>query len=241
MSTIEELLERKSVRVFEPRPIDQEVKDSILACGFAAPTAGNQMLYSILDIEDPKLKTWLAQSCDHQGFIATAPWVLVFLADCRRWYDAYELAGCNPRTPGVGDFALACQDAMIAAQNMVTAAHAHGLGSCFIGDIMENKEQVVAKLNLDPWVFPATLVVFGYPTDQQKRRSKPRRFAQEFIVHTDQYRRLTPDELQDMFASRGDDFDQFVPGFCDRKYESDFAQEMTRSVTEYLQAYTDQQ
>lgn len=45
-----------------------------------APTAGNQMLYTILQITDQNLKERLAETCDHQPFIAKAPLVLVFLA-----------------------------------------------------------------------------------------------------------------------------------------------------------------
>ena len=237
MTTIDELLERKSVRMFEPDPVPPPVRETILACAFAAPTAGNQMLYTILDIRDPEIKQALARLCDNQPFIADAPLVLVFLADCRRWHDAYELAGATPRPPGPGDLMLATQDAMVAAQNAVVAAHALGLGSCYIGDVMENRAEMAELLALDPWVFPATLVVFGYPTDQQKRRPKPKRFGTAGIVLTDRYRRLTPAELRAMFADRGDDFDKFVPAFCRRKYESGFAREMTRSVAEYLEAF----
>ena len=237
MGTTDQLLARTSVRVFEPRGVPDDVKATVLQCAFAAPTAGNQMMYTILDIQDPAIKQELARLCDNQPFIASAPWVLVFLADCRRWLDAYELAGCTPRPPGVGDLVLACEDAVIAAQNAVTAAYDLGLGSCYIGDILENREQVVELLGLDQWVFPATLVVFGYPTAQQKRRAKPKRFAPEYIVLTDRYRRLTPDEQRAMFAARGQDFATYIPGFCKRKYESAFSREMTRSVGEYLQSY----
>jgi len=236
--TIDELKNRTSVRVFEPRPIPDEVKKEILACAFAAPTAGNQMLYTIIDVEDSQVKTALARLCDKQAFIASAPWALVFLADCRRWYDAYALAGCDPRPPQASDLILACEDAMVAAQNAVVAAHAYGVGSCYIGDIVENREEMVDLLDLDPWVFPISLVVFGYPTGQQRRRRKPKRFDPQFIVFKDRYRRLSEQELRQMFAERGENFDTFVPSFCARKYSSDFALEMARSVNGYLAAFT---
>ncbi|MCL2735212.1 MAG: nitroreductase family protein [Propionibacteriaceae bacterium] len=237
MGTIDELLERKSVRIFEPEPIAEEVRQSILACAFAAPTAGNQMLYTILQIDDPEVRHRLAELCDHQMFIEQAPWVLVFLADSRRWHDAYALAGCDPRPAGVGDLMLACQDAMVAAQNAVVAAHAHGLGSCYIGDVLENREQIRDLLSLDEWVFPATVLILGRPTRQQARRPKPRRFDAKHIVLTDRYRRLSDEELRQMFADRGEDFDTYVPAFCARKYMSDFSTEMTRSVAGYLTSY----
>jgi len=237
MSTIDELRERKSVRRFLDKPVSPEARDTIIDCAINAPTAGNQMLYTILDITDPAIKQTLARTCDNQGFIAEAPLVLVFLADCRRWKDAYDLAGCQSRGPEVGDWLLACQDALIAAQNAVVAAHALGLGSCYIGDMVENREQVVELLGLDKWVFPVTLVVFGYPTGQQVARPKPKRFDAKYVVMTDRYRRLTPDELRQMHADRGDDFRPFIQAFCKRKYMSDFAAEMNRSVAGYLEAF----
>ena len=71
--TIRVLMERKSVRQFEKKDIPADIKETILAAAMRAPTAGNSMLYSILDITDQKLKDLLAESCDHQPFIATAP------------------------------------------------------------------------------------------------------------------------------------------------------------------------
>ena len=110
------LAARKSVRVFTPDPVTPDERAAILNAAFQAPTAGNQQLYTILDITDPALKEALADSCDHQPFIAKAPLVLVFCADCKKWYDAYLEVGCTPRTPGAGDLMLAVTDAAIAAQ-----------------------------------------------------------------------------------------------------------------------------
>ena len=137
---IQQLYDRKSVRVFTGREIAPEDKDAILRAAAQAPTAGNQQLYTILDITDQKLKDRLAVTCDNQPFIATAKMVLIFCADCQKWYDAYLATGCAPRHPGVGDLLLAVSDTNIAAQNAVTAAQSLGIGSCYIGDVLENCE-----------------------------------------------------------------------------------------------------
>ena len=113
---------RKSMRVFQNRRIEQDVRQAILEAAFQAPTGGNMMMYTILDITDQALKDTLAMKCDHQPFIATAPLVLVFVADCRRWLDAYRAAGLSPRRPAFGDIVLAITDTAIAAQNAVVAA-----------------------------------------------------------------------------------------------------------------------
>ena len=86
---LQQLHDRKSVRVYEDRPIAPEVKKAILEAAIQAPSAGNMALYTILDITDQSIKDKLAVSCDNQPFIATAPMVLVFCADYRRWYDVF--------------------------------------------------------------------------------------------------------------------------------------------------------
>ena len=117
---LSQLHARKSVRAFLDRPISPEARRAILEAACAAPTAGNQQLYTILDITDQAVKDTLADTCDHQPFIAQAPLVLLFCADCQKWYDAFAAGGCSPRRPGPGDLWLALSDANIAAQNAVT-------------------------------------------------------------------------------------------------------------------------
>ncbi|MBM6926164.1 nitroreductase family protein [Pseudoflavonifractor phocaeensis] len=238
---LEQLHQRKSVRVYEDRPISPADKEAILAAACAAPTAGNQQLYTILDITDQALKDRLADTCDHQPFIARAPLVLIFCADCQKWYDAFASGGCLPRKPGVGDLLLACSDANIAAQNAVTAAWSLGIGSCYIGDVMELCETHRELLGLPEYVFPAAMLVFGYPTPQQQEREKPRRRAMEHIVHQNRYRRMDGAELEAMLADNAGErpYGAWLQAFCNRKYNSDFSREMTRSVGEYLKPFLD--
>lgn len=241
---LESLYQRKSVRTFEDRPVPPDVREAVLQAAAQAPTAGNQMLYTILDITDPALKSRLAETCDHQPFIAKAPMVLIFVADCRRWLEAYRFAGCQIRSPGPGDFLLACTDAVIAAQNAVAAAESFGIGSCYIGDILENCETHRELLRLPEYTCPAAMLVFGYPTEQQKHRPKPQRFDLKYLVHENAYRPLTRAETEEMFRERAAregfqkyDFETDMAAFCKRKYQSDFAQEMSRSVAVYLRDY----
>lgn len=236
---LRQLAERRSVRAYTDEPVSDADRAAVLQAAFDAPTAGCQQLYTIIDVTDPKLKHELAETCDHQPFIERAPLVLVFCADHQRWFDAYRLAGAEPRQPGEGDLVLAVLDAAIAAQNAVTAAHSLGLGSCYIGDILENRARVIELLGLPPLVVPAVMVVVGHPTPQQLTRAKPQRFASEFLVHDNVYRRLGAGELRAMFEghTHGQGFDTFLRAFCARKYNAEFSEEMTRSVAAYLGAF----
>ena len=70
---IKALYSRKSVRVFTDQPVSQKEKELILNTALQAPSAGCQLLYTILDITDQSKKERLSFLCDHQTFIANAP------------------------------------------------------------------------------------------------------------------------------------------------------------------------
>lgn len=240
--TLKDIYARKSVRVFEDRPIGADEKRLILEAAIQAPTAGNQSMFAIIDVTDPELKQKLAETCDHQKFIATAPMVLAFCADYQKWYDAYVAHGeTNVRKPAEGDMMLAFEDTMIAAQNAVVAAQSMGIGSCYIGDFLENYEVQKEILNLPKYVIPAVVVVFGYPTEQQKERVKPPRFSVEEIVSENTYARKSGEEFLKMLQNRQglDDeaFDRWFTAFYNRKYNSDFSREMSRSVHEMINSW----
>lgn len=233
--TVKGLLERKSVRVFTDEPVLTEIKAQLFACAAAAPTAGNQQLYTVLDITDQSLKDTLAVTCDNQPFIAKAPVVLIICADGNKWYQGFQRFGCDPRKPGAGDLMLAVCDAMIAAQNMVTAAHSLGLGSCYIGDIMEQCEKHRELFNLPRYVFPVAMLVMGYPTQQQKDRQKPERQPMSMVVRENKYTSFSDEELARLLEpTAGQSVKERFRAFCTRKYNSDFSREMTRSVEKYL-------
>ena len=134
-----------------------------------AATAGNMMLYSMIEVSDQDLKDRLAVSCDNQPFIAKAPLVVLFVADYQRMFDYYlafgadewaEKQGREFRRPQEGDLMLAVNDALIAAQSMVTAAESLGIGSCYIGDIMERYEEHREMFNLPEYTFPRNSALF---------------------------------------------------------------------------------
>lgn len=257
--TLQLLMQRKSIRAFAGRPLDAEHKEAILQAALRAPTAGNMMLYTILEVEDQALKDRLAVTCDDQPFIARAPYVLLFLADYQRWYDYYQAAGvkdlCAARGEDMrrleeGDLFLAMCDTLIAAQTAVIAAESLGIGSCYIGDILENYETHRELFGLPPYTMPVTLVCFGYPTPEAAARRLTPRFEPRFIVHRDRYQRSGPADLEAMFKARNEQFAatsnprndiQNVGQFnYVKKFSAAFSLEMSRSVRAILKTWTEE-
>jgi len=240
-STIEELFNRKSVRVFTDEPILEEEKNIILQSALQAPTAGNMALYSIIDVQDQNLKELLAKRCDHQPFIAKAPLVLVFLADYQKWYEIFQEYGDKEVKIEESDLFLAAQDCIIAAQNAVVAAQSLGIGSCYIGDILESFEENQKTLHLPKYAVPFTMVVFGRPTQQQKDRKKPKRFELSSMVHVDTYQQKTKEEINEMFVKQtgknGDELEKYIKAFANRKFYAKFREEMNRSTRAILESW----
>ncbi|MDO4459890.1 MAG: nitroreductase family protein [Clostridia bacterium] len=223
--TMDVLMNRKSVRVFTEQEIAPEIKEAILGAAMRAPTAGNMMLYTIIDVTDQEIKDKLAVNCDHQPFIATSKMCLVFCADYHRWIRKFKQAECeNIPELELSDLILATNDAVIAAHAACVAAESFGIGSCYIGDIIENFEKNKEMLNLPDHVAPVSMLVFGYPTEQQKERAQVSRYPKEWIVHENSYRELTEDELMQYRPN------DTTKALYNRKYVSEFAREMVRST-----------
>lgn len=194
--------DRRSVRNFQARPLSKEDEDAIIHAALRAPTAANLQLYSIIIIRDPERKALLAETCNHQPWLATVPFFLIFCADYQRLYDYYDDASVGDKCaqlgveyirPGEQYLLLATCDAMAAAQNAVIAAQAIGAGSCYVGHIMDHYEKHRDLLNLPPYVFPVTILAIGYPNIIPQKQSP--RFESKYVVFEDEYHRLTSEEL----------------------------------------------
>lgn len=238
---IDSIKNRKSLRVFADKPIGEKEKSAIIDAALQAPTAGNMTLYTIIDVTDQSLKDTLALTCDDQPFIAKAPLVLVFCADYYRWYQVFKRQVSEVRKPSYGDLFLCNADALIAAQNSVVAAESMGIGSCYIGDITENFEKHRELFDLPQYVVPACMVCFGYPAESQLQRKKPPRFKAEDIVFENTYNKAKADNMEAMLCERQsisqEEIGEYIRKFCNRKHNSDFSIEMSRSckaMTEFF-------
>ena len=253
---LETIHQRKSVRAYEDKPLPEDVRTAILNSAMRAPTAGNMMLYSILEVSEQEAKNKLVETCDNQPFIAEAPLVLIFLADYQRWYDYFKVSGveqfCEEKgapmlKPEEGDLVLACCDALIAAQTAVLAAESMGVSSCYIGDILENYEIHRQMFALPQYAVPICMVCFGYPTPEQKEREMTERFGEKFIFFKDRYTRFGAEDFNEMYAGantrlqagKAEKRDKPSVGMSmyKRKFSAEFTLEMRRSVRAMLDAW----
>ena len=163
------LLERASCRSFADRAIPPDVLQLVLEAGVHAATGGNLQPYSIIKIQDQATKETLAERYG-QGFIGKAPVLLVFCID---WHRIEQWASLQvaPFTAASSfrHFWISFQDTIICAQNICTAADALGLGSVYIGTVMDGFAELKEMLQLPQRVFPVVMLCLGYPKSRPSR------------------------------------------------------------------------
>ena len=242
--------QRSSTRVFKKGAgVSDGQRAAVLHAASRAPTAGAMMMYSIIDIQAQETLDRLAVLCDNQPMIAKAPWALAFVVDYAKWIDLFEHVGCfepefaertgkQPRrTPGLGEFGIAAQDAVIAAQNAAIAAEAVGLGTCYIGDIIEQAEEVRELLGLPTYTLPLSMLILGTPAKEHPATPHPT----VNLVMSERYQRAdaaTLDaqiaEMDAMFRPHAIEAGERVRDIYTRKHTSDFMAEMGRSMDLWL-------
>jgi len=193
------LYERASCRAFSEKKISRKLADTIIGAGLRAPTGGNLQPYSIIRIEDPASRSKLAAMCG-QKFIAEAPLNLLFCIDWRRlgrWADLGKAPFAA--SDSFRHFWISFQDVVACAQNICTAADAMGLGSVYIGTVIDNVGKVRKLFRLPEKVFAVVLLCVGYP----KARMAPRRkLGIDTIVHDERYRDIDDGELLSAFGEK---------------------------------------
>ncbi|MEG1254317.1 nitroreductase family protein [Clostridium sp.] len=244
--TIDLINNRVSLRKYADRDIEKEHLDAIINSAMRAPTAGNVMMYSMIVVKDDEKKKKLAKTCDNQPFIATAPVIIVFVADAHRLNKYFEVSGvkgcCDKKnqkvkTPDLSQLFLAAGDAFIAAQNAVVAAESLGVGSCYIGDIVENYETHREMFNLPNWATPVAMLCLGYYPEDYPRVIKSR-FDRKYIVFDEEYKDISDDSFEHMYKEfegklpkpnryDAENFGQYI---YSRKFGSEFMNEMNRSL-----------
>jgi FMN reductase [NAD(P)H] len=197
--TIKLLVERASCRNFKDKKIPEDVMNYILNAGVHAPTGGNLQPYSIIMIKSSETRKKLAEMCG-QDFIARAPVNLVFCIDWHRLerWAALELAPFTARN-SFRHFWISFQDTIISAQNICTAADAMGLGSVYIGTIMDLMSEIRDICALPQGVLPVVLLCLGYPKPALMVR---RKLGREVVVHNEQYQELDDTDLMAAFNEK---------------------------------------
>lgn len=181
------LLQHRTVRRYDDRPVEPQVLDAVLAAAQSASTSSHLQAWSVIVVEDAARKARLAALAGNQAHIAQAPVVLIFVADLARLRGiATDCGMAGDGLDYLESFIIGVTDAALAAQNAVVALESIGLGACYIGAMRNNPEKVAAELALPPETFAVFGMTLGYPDPRVPTGVKPR-LPQQMVVHREQY------------------------------------------------------
>lgn len=177
-------LNHRTIRSFKNEPLAEDVFKLLLEVGRHTATSNGMQQASIIRVTDPELKQKISEVC-HQGYIARAPELLIFIADQHRNEHLAREKGAKHTYSGDADrFFQAVTDAALMAQNIVNAAERIGLGAMFLGSILNDAEAICDLLNLPQLTFPVVGLGLGYPN--QDPQVKPK-MAMELRVFENTY------------------------------------------------------
>lgn len=166
MNPIDFILNRRSIRKYSDKKIENSVVLEIIKAGMYAPSAVNKQPWHFILIDDRSLLEAIIKMHPNAGMLSSAPAAILVCGDENRQHDkGYWIADCGAAT-----------------QNILLAAHALGLGTCWIG--LYPREQRMAAIkemfNLPGHIQAFALVALGHPSEQKPR---PERFDPSRIYH----------------------------------------------------------
>jgi len=172
MDTLECIATRRSIHKFLDIPVEFEKVGNILDAGRYAPSAGNLQDWKFILITDEKMRNDLAKACVEQYWVATAPIMIVVCTEPEKTKRFYGRSGEK----------FSIQNGAAVIQNMLLAAHAQGLGSCWIGAFED--EAVKRLLTIPDDVIVQGIVPLGYPDEKVPM---PLRFTLENVTYIESW------------------------------------------------------
>jgi nitroreductase len=153
MDAIEVLKTRRSVRAFTGQPVPREVIEDIIDCGRLAASAINIQPWEFVVVTDAEMRRKIAATTDHGKFIADTPVCVVVLCRETKYY---------------------LEDGSAATQNILLAARAHGLGSCWVaGDKKPYAGQICRLVGAPEGFKLVSMVALGDPAEHPERPKRP--------------------------------------------------------------------
>ena len=223
--TIKTQLNHRSIRQFKPVALAQEEVNLLVDVARHAPTSNFRQAYSIISITDEKLKEQIAEIAN-QPYIPNAGHLFVFVVDQRRNTLIAEAKGAKALVQGSPErFISAFSDAMIAAQNMVVAAESLGMGTVYLGSILNDNAKLSELLKLPKYVYPAVGLAVGWP--DQEPQLKPR--LPRHVIHMENYYKDLENPLAEL-----KDYDAEVHEYYDLRDLNNRVDEFTTQIAKTM-------
>jgi len=158
MDIFHAIMNRKSIRKFDKKPVDDKLVGVMLYMATQAPSAGNVQDWRFIIVKDEKVKEKLWKAALEQDQVKDAPINIVVCSD---------LKSISLKYGKRGELLYSIQDTAAAIENILLAAEGLGLGSCWVGAFDEEKVKFI--LSLPENIRPVAIIPIGYPAEEPKK------------------------------------------------------------------------
>lgn len=196
--------QRRTIRNYSDRKIDNATLNEIISLAMRAPTTGNMQLYSVIVTRSSEMKERLSPSHFNQPTVKSCDVMLTVCADFNRFVRWCEASNAVPGYDNFQSFITATLDATIFAQQIVTIAEMHGIGTCYLGTVTYNAPQIAEILNLPKRVIPVACITMGYPESEPEQCE---RLPLEAVMHNEIYTHFSDSEIKELYRVK----DEFEP------------------------------
>ena len=154
------LLGRRSIRVYSPGEVSKPVVTKLLESAMAAPSAMTKDPWRFVVVRDKQTLSKLATLHPGAAMLSSAAMAIIVCGDLDVAFDR--------------QISYLLQDCSAATENLLLAAHAQGLGACWVGIHPGEAliKQVRELLSLPAAVIPVAVVSLGQPGEQLPARTR---------------------------------------------------------------------
>jgi len=186
--TVKHQLSHRTIREFKDERIPEDIFETLMEVARRTASSTGMQATSIIRITDPEIKKEIAKVCN-QEYVGRTPELLIFIVDQYRNWNIAKEKGCHEESIRDMDrFFSAFTDACITAQNVVNAAESFGLGTMYLGSILNDPKRICEILELPELTFPVIGLGIGYPN--QSPQLKPR-MDMKFRLFENKYTPMT--------------------------------------------------
>jgi len=154
MDAMNVLLTRKSIRLYSPKPVSNELVHQILEAAMSAPSAGNERPWHFIVLTERTLLDEIPKFHPYAAMLKHAQAAILVCGDpALEKHRGYWVLDCSAAT-----------------ENMLLAAHAKGLGAVWCG-VYPTEDRIAALrslLKIPSHVVPFSLIPIGFPAEEKK-------------------------------------------------------------------------
>jgi nitroreductase len=159
MSVLDVIRARRSVRVYQGKPIPEEKFLRVMEAARLAPSGKNLQPWKFIVVRDPEQKRRLAEASRGQMFMAEAP---LIIAACGYPDRCYQRQGNYMKSWPL--------DVTIAFDHLMLQAQEEGLGTCWIGAFDETMVKEILEVPAEVKVL--ALTPLGFPNESPRDRGR---------------------------------------------------------------------